>query len=167
MLHRQKDSETSFTYPYYEPGATFIDTGSTKQNASRFAMTMTVVAEAVGVALEEGDQLVAYANGEIVGSEALQADSDKLFYLSIEGENNTPLSFAIERDGEVIATTAEVLTYEANGISGSPAEPTKISFVQIDQLPQDGWYTLQGIKLQHAPTKSGVYIYNGHKQVIK
>ena len=167
MLHRLKDSNTSFTYPYYEPGATFIDTGSTKHNASRFAMTMTVVAEAVGVDLEEGDQLVAYANGEVVGSETLQADGDNLFYLSIEGENNTPLSFAIERGGEMIATTSDVMTYEANAISGSPAEPTKISFVQIDQLPQDGWYTLQGIKLQHAPTKSGVYIYNGHKQVIK
>ena len=130
-------------------------------------MTMTVVAEAVGVDLEEGDQLVAYANGEVVGSETLQADGDNLFYLSIEGENNTPLSFAIERGGEMIATTSDVMTYEANAISGSPAEPTKISFVQIDQLPQDGWYTLQGIKLQHAPTKSGVYIYNGHKQVIK
>ncbi len=167
MLHRLKDSNTSFTYPYYEPGATFIDIGSTKHNASRFAMTMTVVAEAVGVDLEEGDQLVAYANGEVVGSETLQADGDNLFYLSIEGENNTPLSFAIERGGEMIATTSDVMNYEANAISGSPAKPTKISFVQIDQLPQDGWYTLQGIKLQHAPTKSGVYIYNGHKQVIK
>ena len=56
---------------------------------------------------------------------------------------------------------------QVNGISGSPDEPTKISFVKTDQLPQDGWYSVQGIKLQKAPTQSGVYIYNGKKQVIK
>ena len=59
------------------------------------------------------------------------------------------------------------MRYEADGISGSPAMPTQISFVTVDQLPKDGWYTLQGIKLQDAPTQSGVYIYNGKKQVIK
>ena len=59
------------------------------------------------------------------------------------------------------------MTYEVNGISGTPAEPTKISFVRADQLPQTGWYTVSGLKLQKAPTQSGVYIYNGKKQVIK
>ena len=57
---------------------------------------------------------LAYANGEVVGSETLQADGDNLFYLSVEGENNTPLSFAIERGGEMIATTSDVMTYEAS-----------------------------------------------------
>ena len=90
-----------------------------------------------------------------------------LFYLSIEGELETPLTFAIERGDDIIATTGEVMKYKVNGISGSPDEPTKISFVKTDQLPQDGWYSVQGIKLPHAPTKSGVYIFNGKKQIIK
>ena len=90
-----------------------------------------------------------------------------LFFLSIEGDIEGPLSFAIERGDEIIATTGEVMRYEADGISGSPAMPTQISFVTVDQLPKDGWYTVQGIKLQDAPTQSGVYIYNGKKQVIK
>ena len=93
--------------------------------------------------------------------------NSQLFYLSIEGDQQAPLSFAIERDGEIIAMTDEAMTYEADAIMGTPSEPTQINFVLSDQLPQEGWYTLQGIKLQNAPTKSGVYIYNGHKQVIK
>ena len=170
MIHRQKADTATFCYPYYEPGDTYIET--TIAHAARFATTMNIVAEAVGVEVEEGDRLVAYANGEAVGeslmmSAAKPLTTGPLFYLSIEGELETPLTFAIERGDDIIATTGEVMKYKVNGISGSPDEPTKISFVKTDQLPQDGWYSVQGIKLQKAPTQSGVYIYNGKKQVIK
>ena len=178
MIHRQKQTTATFTYPYYEPGDTYIETTvaqAPQYVGARFAKTMNVVAEAVGVDLEEGDRLVAFAGGEVVGSVECRVKSEEfatatekpLFYLSIEGEQEAPLSFAIERDGEMIAITGEVMKYEVNGISGTVGEPTQISFVRADQLPQDGWYTVQGIKLQKAPTQSGVYIYNGKKQVIK
>ena len=167
MLFRQRKGSSSFRYPYYEPGTTFIDISSSTSKASRFATTMNMVAKVDGVTLEEGDRLVAYANGEVVGSQEAMTDSDQLFFLSIEGEGATPLTFAIERQGDIVAATSEVMTYEADGIKGTPAAPTTISFVAVDQLPQDGWYTLQGIKLQNTPTQRGVYIYNGHKQVIK
>ena len=175
MIHRQKADTATFTYPYYEPGDTYIET--TIARAARFATTMTMVAEVVGVEIEEGDRLVAFANGEAVGTTAAVSEpavsgsptdtNAPLFYLSIEGDQEAPLTFAIERGDKMIAITGEVMKYKVNGISGSPAEPTKISFVRADQLPQDGWYSVQGIKLQKAPTQSGVYIYNGKKQVIK
>ena len=177
MLHRQGTAEAQFCYPYYEPGTTFIENSVNKapQLGSNFSTTMSVVAEAVGVDVEEGDRLVAYAGGEVVGSvecrvqrvEFATAAGTPLFFLSIEGDVEAPLSFAIERGDEIIATTGEVMKYEPDGISGSPETPTQISFVAADRLPQDGWYTLQGIKLPKAPTRSGVYIYNGKKQVIK
>ena len=170
MIHRQKQTTATFTYPYYEPGDNFFETTTAyapQYAPARFATTMTMVAEAEGVELEEGDRLIVFAGGEVVGSEKLKVNSEKLFFLSIEGEQEAPLTFAIERGDEIIATTGEVMKYEVNGISGTPDEPTKISFVKTDQLPQDGYYTLQGIKLQKAPTQSGVYIYNGKKQVIK
>ena len=177
MLHRQGTTEAQFCYPYYEPGTTFIENSVNKapQLGSNFSTTMSVVAEAVGVDVEEGDRLVAYAGGEVVGSvecrvqrvEFATAAGTPLFFLSIEGDVEAPLSFAIERGDEIIATTGEVMKYKPDGISGSPETPTQISFVAADRLPQDGWYTLQGIKLPKAPTQSGVYIYNGKKQVIK
>jgi hypothetical protein len=37
----------------------------------------------------------------------------------------------------------------------------------MDKEKQHGWYTLQGIKLPSAPTKSGVYIHDGKKRIIK
>ena len=65
----------------------------------------------------------------------------------------------------MIATTPEVLTYKANSLVGTPDQPTKIDFTVRD-IPNFGWYTLEGYKLSGRPTKKGVYIYNGKKYVI-
>ena len=185
MIHRQKTDTVTFTYPFYEPGQTYIETTvahAPQHTGSPFPTTMTMVAEVVGMELEEDDRLVAYTNGEEVGVAPLSfpegntiapVPESSLFFLSIGGNEassgavgGATLSFAIERDGEIIATTGEVMKYEANGIYGSPDEPTQISFVKAE-LPQTGWYTVEGVKLPKAPTRSGVYIHNGKKQVVK
>ena len=94
------------------------------------------------------------------------ASAQPLFYLSIGGDVQTGIWFAIERDGEIVAATSEQMTFTANAVIGSPDEPTKISFVQTDR--EDGkWYTVSGIQLPKRPTQSGVYIFNGKKVVIK
>jgi hypothetical protein len=67
----------------------------------------------------------------------------------------------------MIATAHNVIDYKTDAIVGSPDKPMVINFAKMDILPRDGWYTLQGIKLQGKPKKSGVYIYNGTKQVVK
>jgi hypothetical protein len=176
QLYRQKADTVSFTYPFYEPGETFIDLSQPQSHRAPmlFSTTMSLVAEAVDITLEEGDRLVAYAGGEQVGEAVLcsakvsqNTQQQPLFFLSIAGDVEAPLSFAIMRNGETIATTEEVMTYRANGISGSPTEPTQISFVKTTDQPQQGWYTLDGIKLPAAPKRSGVYLYNGRKRIVK
>jgi hypothetical protein len=174
MLLRKAASETSFTYPFYEPGSTFLDewSYSTVSSAARALSrsTMSVSAVVEGVEVQEGDRLVAYTNGEVVGATAAVSDkiadhSDPL-YLSIEGDAQTPVWFAIERDGEIVASTQELMTFKANAVVGSPDEPTKISFVQADS-EEGKWYSVSGILLPERPTRSGVYIFNGKKIVIK
>ena len=44
---------------------------------------------------------------------------------------------------------------------------TAIQMVSADAVKGEGWYTVNGIKLQSAPTEKGVYINNGKKVVIK
>ena len=117
-----------------------------------------------GKAVKAGDRLLALSEAEVRG-EALVGDS--VVYMSISGDARVPLSFAIERDGQIVATTGDVLTYEANAVSGTPDLPTRINFNPADNLPKEGWYTLQGVRLQSRPAKSGVYIYNGRKHIIK
>ena len=169
MLYRQGDGQVQFLYPFYEPGSTFVNSIAMTRP---YSSTMTMVATADGIELQEGDRLVAYSNGEIVG----EADaSGQLFFLSIEGDVAAPVILAIERDGGIVATAPDVMTYEANAISGTPNEPTSISFVTTNPEQWSGdsdVYDIAGRKVVNRQSSNrklprGVYIYNGKKQVIK
>ena len=75
-----------------------------------------------------------------------------------------------------IASTRAYLDYTGSGIVGArifveeaDGSTTAISSINADgvAVPADGWYTLNGVKLQAAPVEKGVYINNGKKVVIK
>ena len=59
--------------------------------------------------------------------------------------------------------TARILVEEADGTV------TAISSINADgvAVPAEGWYNLNGVKLQSAPTEKGIYINNGKKVVVK
>ena len=59
--------------------------------------------------------------------------------------------------------TARILVEEADG------SVTAISSINADGelVPAEGWYNLNGVKLEGVPTEKGVYINNGKKVVIK
>ena len=60
------------------------------------------------------------------------------------------------------------MTFKTNAVIGTPDEPTAISFVHDDAAFENGkWYTLSGVELPQKPTEKGIYIFNGHKVVIK
>ena len=127
---------------------------------------MNIVASVSGFDTEQGDVLTVYNGAEKVAE--IEADDEQLYYLSIGCNDKAmgTLIFAIERDGEVVATTNSTIRYAADKVFGSPDEPTDISFVALDQMPHDGrWYTLSGILLPKKPVSSGLYIHNG--KVVK
>ena len=180
MMLRKGKTDASFTYPFYELGSNFREdwsVGARRSPAPKSPNTMSVSAVVEGFDMEEGDLLVAYANGEVVGEAPLsspEGDTNApVFYLSISG-NEAPsgavrganLWFAIERDGEIVASTSEIMTFKTNAVVGSPDEPTAISFVRTAY--EDGkWYTTGGLQLQRRPAKKGLYIFNGRKVVVK
>ena len=146
MLLRKGTDKASFTYPFYEPGSTFLNekvyaTSRTATQASRTASptteteavdmqsyryTMNVAAVAEGFGLETGDCLTAYANGVKCGSvevgDAYTEKSEPL-YLTIGGDKKTGITLAIERDGEIVALATELMTFCANTIVGTPDDP--------------------------------------------
>ena len=174
MLLRKGAANASFTYPYYDMNCNFNEIWSIGSNRAAAQMksrtTMSVSATVTGFEMEEGDVLVAYANGETVGEACLlsaaAAEAGEPLYLSIAGDDKQPIWFAIERDGEIVASTGEVMTFKANDVIGSPDEPTAISFAKVD-YENGKWYTIGGRWLQKKPTRSGIYIFNGHKVVVK
>ena len=170
MLLRMDTTDVAFRYPFYEPGNTFVDEwayATTSKAPARSRATMSLSAIIEGFATEEGDRLVAYADGERCG-EAITAgdEAGEPLYLSIGGEKRQGIWFAIERNGDIVATTAELMTFEADAVVGSPDTPTAISFASADNAIGK-WYTTGGVQLQKRPAQKGVYIYNGKKIVVK
>ena len=173
MMLRKGEGKASFVYPFYDMSSSFREEWST--SASRKAApamsrtTMTLSATVDGFETEEGDVLVAYAGAEAVGEAVvLSASSDEKepLYLSISSDTKQGIWFAIERDGEIVAATGEVMTYQDNAVVGSPDEPTAINFVKPDYA-EGKWYTINGLQLQKKPTRRGLYIFNGRKVVVK
>ena len=170
MMLRKGAADATFTYPFYDLNSNFREdwnTGTTRAAAAAKARsTMTVSAVVEGFEVEDGDVLIAYSNGEECGSVIVNSQLSIVNYLSIAGDATNGVWFAIERDGEIVASTGEVMTYKANAVIGSPDQPTAINFGKAEYA--DGqWYSISGMKLQKRPTKSGVYIFNGRKVVIK
>jgi len=183
MMLRKAESDASFTYPFYDLNSNFREdwnTGTTRAAAAAKARsTMTVSAVVEGFEVEDGDVLIAYSNGEECGSVIVNSPLGRrtlatkgtqelsiVNYLSIAGDASANIWFAIERDGEIVASTGEIMTFKTNAVIGSPDQPTAINFMKAEYA--DGqWYSVSGMKLQKRPTKSGVYIFNGRKVVVK
>ena len=164
MLYRKRAGEAKFVYPFYDANETFFE--ETSNTATTYSSNMTLTAIAKGVKLQGGDKVIAYADAEIVGESIIKEDR---MYMTINGDSNAPLSFVVERDGNVIASSYKAMNYVADAISGSYNVPTTIDFTTTDEetMSEGSWYSLQGIKLEKKPTQKGIYIYNGSKQVIK
>jgi hypothetical protein len=128
---------------------------------------MNIIAQTLGVELEEGDRLAVYSDGILCG--VTEQTADGLFFLSV-GQTEVgdgQLSFAIERGDDIIATTPVLMTYRSDSVSGTFSEPTLINFTTIDRFADGSWYDMQGRKLQKQPTTKGVYIYNGQKTIVE
>lgn len=136
-------NKTTLTYPDVTAGTTTRSTISTRsagmpvetvaEQAGQYAANMSVVATvADNMPLYSGDRLLAYANGEL-RAEAMvterPSDGESLFFLSVGGDRNEGISFALERGGEIIAETSPMLDYAANTVRGDIEQPMIIDFI--------------------------------------
>ena len=178
MMLRRGSADATFTYPFFEQTNHFSGAAAVPMRTALMApSTMNISAVVEGFDVEEGDRLVAYSDGEVVGTADLVTLDDggtmtrsslpaTGFFLSIAGDGQKPIWFAIEREGETVASTKEIITFQKNAVLGSPKAPTAIRFIQ-GEYENGEWYTVAGVKLQQKPTQQGVYIYNGRKVVVK
>ena len=169
MLLRKDAVTTSFVYPFYELNSYFredLNSGDARRAPVPSSSTMSISAVVEGVETEDGDVLVAYSNGVEAGSVVINAQLSTVNYLSIAGESRNKIWFAIEREGEIVASTGEVMTFKTNDVVGSPDTPTTIRFVKSD-YENGQWFTISGMRLPKKPTKRGLYIFNGKKVVVK
>ena len=94
---------------------------------------------------------------------------DKWYYGGAGSENKkiAPLSAYVLSVNEGGDASFNAPVFEIEDIDGVI---TSIEGVNIDAAPArsaQGWYTISGMKLDSAPTQSGVYVKDGRKVVIK
>ena len=103
----------------------------------------------------------------------LMGAGNQLFYPQPDGEQNPSLGaqrayFKIGEDGgqQAHQLTGFSITYDGEATTGIiEAEADSSLFTIHSSLSE--WYSLDGRKLQGKPTKRGVYIFNGHKLMVK
>ena len=64
------------------------------------------------------------------------------------------------------AAAREVI-FEFEEADGSTTAIKSISADVNNNVKNEGWYTINGVKLQSAPSQKGIYIFNGKKLVVK
>ena len=111
--------------------------------------------------VDDADFIGVYDQTTVDGAAGIYIPQNGKFYEVTEG---TPTLYFMAAYLNVNSTTpARITVEEADGST------TAISAITADGklIPAEGWYTLNGMKLNAAPTEKGVYIQNGKKVVIK
>ena len=140
---------------------------------SQFPGNMTVVARVT----YDGQPLANSEIGVFNGDECRTAEftnDNGIVFLTIPGNGGEELSFIIPYDGVMLKSTATI-SYEDDGIIGSPNTPYAIDFNEdsivtsiaglSDSSSNENWYNVNGIRI-NAPQK-GVNIFRKGSEIRK
>ena len=133
---------------------------------------------AVGDGVKTMAKLIAEATGTsgATGDYMVFTLEDGMFRAASFSDDSVPAAgkcFLVVSKWDVLQMTRNGVTLSANGARGIPfdlGEATGISLTPSPSPKGEGseyWYSLDGRKLDKAPTKKGVYIRSGVKVIIK
>ena len=109
----------------------------------------------------ESDGLLKFLYGDMEGWGRVLAGKDYTW-------NIAPFAAYIDLTQAEDANAAREVTFTMEELDGSTTVIRNISAETASKLNNvEGWYTINGIKLQGAPTEKGIYINNGKKVVLK
>lgn len=151
---------TSFTYQkdalYHLPHVVSDTFSASSPN------NMPVIATfAEDVDYHQGDRLLAFVNGTLVGEAEAR---DSIFFISVNADEGDVVMFAQQRKGEIIQQTPCGIKFNADAVVGSLQSPFKVSFNNPDINSVD-IYDINGIKYSrpNSISNNSIYIINGKK----
>ena len=156
--------------PFMIKTAETVDLAKANFGTQRIAYTETPAT----VADADGDQFIGtYAVKSIIMKDGIyygwyDSDDQKKWRQPVNNAHEMqPMEAYLKyAEGTFENGVAPLITFEDLNQNGTTSIVTfnadSQSFVNVD-----GWYTLNGVKLQGAPTEKGIYINNGKKIVIK
>ncbi len=133
---------------------------------NRYEANMSVVATiAENLPVHTGDKLLAYSKGELRGAATLTENPENgtpLYFITVGGTGNETVSFALERNGEIIAQTSPVFDYRAHNVQGSIEQPVILDFMndlQISVYPNPFERELNFVMNTAPGDKVEIYLY--------
>ena len=91
---------------------------------------------------------------------------NKFKKLDAAGTKLSPISAYLETKNNIDSFAPTILIEDFDFNTGA----TSIKALNTDTMKAnnvEGWYTLQGVKLESAPTQKGIYIFNGKKVAVQ
>lgn len=132
MMKRKDASAASFKYPNNSGSMSakssfFFDEISDYVNVN-YSGNMNLVAVS-NIEPQPNDRILAYIGDDLSSeSEIQRVNGDLMYFITVSGKDNRAVSFALERNGEILGVTNQVLTYSDNAISGNVYNPTVLKF---------------------------------------
>ncbi len=132
MLLRTSQDDVSFVYPSGSGSLGSLKSAPVFSGSyinHDFAENMSIVA--IGRGMEKGDRILAYVNDELRGIGESEVFKDReTYFIPVAGGlmNDNVVVFKLERDGKIIARSANTLIYKSNTIAGSLSQPFVIDF---------------------------------------
>lgn len=133
MLYRTASDDASFKYPDNSGSmsakkATLVTSENSTYVSTHYSDNMSLVA-IPDIETLDGDKILAYSNGDLLSSTTAKNVSGKyLYFITVGGNKNVPVSFMLERGGKVIAKTGGIIDYSSNMVLGSVPDPVLLKF---------------------------------------
>ena len=122
-----------------------------------------------GVTIDKTMRNADFTGGTFKGTYERKVWNEENKSILFVGENK--MLYYPEANGHVNACRAyfDLGTYEAREFVLNFDDQTTgvIEVKEVNEVKDDSWYTLNGVKLSGKPTKAGLYIHNGKKVIIK
>ena len=146
-------------------GTPFIIKWATKETPA----TDLVSPVFTGVTIDNTMRNADFTGGTFKGTYERKVWNEENKSILFVGENK--MLYYPEANGHVNACRAyfDLGTYEAREFVLNFDDQTTgvIEVKEVNEVKDDSWYTLNGVKLSGKPTKTGLYIHNGKKVIIK
>ena len=166
--------KSTLTLDYIEGGnaeSTATDSDEAQTAAAAESANNMPVMAVVGNETEttEGDLLVAYTKGTVVGvaelSQAENQERQPMFFLSVNAADGDQIRFALMRGNEIVGVSQQTVSYDATGIVGTLSDPYVISLGAADgeNLPV---YDLQGIRRDKDYCPKNSVVIQGNKKIL-
>lgn len=136
MLFRNNSSNVSFIYPNNSgtmgPESLKVDPPNFEYVNNIYSGNINLVAMS-DIEPLVNDRILAYVGNTLSSETSVKnVNGELMYFITVLGEDNMPVSFALERNGEIIGTSALTFQFRNNSVSGSISNPILLVFKNVE-----------------------------------